>query len=62
MGAVGEGPLDPPREAVIRPVSATEAEVELIVPEAGVSPGQACVFYDPNGSRIFGGGWIWKGA
>jgi tRNA-specific 2-thiouridylase len=52
----------PPREAVIRPVSATEAEVELIVPEAGVSPGQACVFYDPNGSRIFGGGWIWKGA
>lgn len=52
----------PPRDAVIRPLSATTAEVELISAEQGVSPGQACVFYDPNGSRIFGGGWIWKGA
>ncbi|MEM9317535.1 MAG: tRNA 2-thiouridine(34) synthase MnmA [Pseudomonadota bacterium] len=52
----------PPRAATIRPVSATEAEVELVTAEDGVSPGQACVFYDPNGSRIFGGGWIWKGA
>jgi tRNA-specific 2-thiouridylase len=51
----------PPREAVIRPISDTEAEVELIVAEEGVSPGQACVFYDPEGSRIFGGGWIWRG-
>nr|MDJ0995694.1 tRNA 2-thiouridine(34) synthase MnmA [Dinoroseobacter sp.] len=51
----------PPREAVIRPVSATEAEVELITPEEGVSPGQACVFYDRDSSRIFGGGWIWRG-
>ena len=50
----------PPREAVIRPISETEAEVELVVPEEGVSPGQACVFYDPEGSRIFGGGWIWR--
>jgi len=51
----------PPREAVIRPISDTEAEVELIMAEEGVSPGQACVFYDPDGSRIFGGGWIWRG-
>ena len=51
----------PPREAVVRPISETEAEVELIVPEEGVSPGQACVFYAPEGSRIFGGGWIWRG-
>ncbi|TMV93583.1 tRNA 2-thiouridine(34) synthase MnmA [Thioclava sp. BHET1] len=53
----------PPREAIIRPISATEAEVELIVPEEGVSPGQACVFYAPDAedSRIFGGGWIHKG-
>jgi len=51
----------PPREAILRPISETEAEVELIVAEEGVSPGQACVFYDPTGSRIFGGGWIWKG-
>ncbi|MBP0481999.1 tRNA 2-thiouridine(34) synthase MnmA [Sagittula salina] len=51
----------PPREAIVRPLSETEAEVELLTPEEGVSPGQACVFYAPEGSRIFGGGWIWRG-
>jgi len=51
----------PPREAVLRPLSATEAVVELVVPEDGVSPGQACVFYAPEGSRVLGGGWIWRG-
>ena len=51
----------PPREAVIRPISETEAEVELVVPEEGVAPGQACVFYAPEGPRVFGGGWIHKG-
>ncbi len=51
----------PPREAILRPISATEAEVELLSPEEGVSPGQACVFYDLDGSRILGGGWIWRG-
>jgi tRNA-specific 2-thiouridylase len=48
----------PPREAVVRPLSETEAEVVLLQPEEGVSPGQACVFYAPEGSRVFGGGWI----
>ncbi|TDE38402.1 tRNA 2-thiouridine(34) synthase MnmA [Antarcticimicrobium sediminis] len=52
----------PPREAIVRPLSPTTAEVELLTPEEGVSPGQACVFYDPKGTRIFGGGWIWRGA
>ena len=51
----------PPRPALLRPVSATEAMVELLDPEDGVSPGQACVFYAPEGSRVLGGGWIWKG-
>lgn len=51
----------PPTDAVIRPISKTEATVELISPEEGISPGQACVFYDPDSSRIFGGGWIHKG-
>jgi len=51
----------PPREAVLRPLSETEAEVELLSPEEGVSPGQACVFYEAGGSRILGGGWIWRG-
>ena len=34
------------------------AEVELLSPEEGVAPGQACVFYAPDGSRVLGGGWI----
>lgn len=51
----------PPRAAILRPVSATEAEVELIEAEDGISPGQACVFYESGGSRVLGGGWIWKG-
>lgn len=32
------------------------AHVVLHTPEAAVSPGQACVFYD--GGRVLGGGWI----
>lgn len=48
----------PPQEAVLRTVSETEAVVELLSPEQGVSPGQACVFYAPEGTRVLGGGWI----
>jgi len=51
----------PPAPAIVRPLSETEAQVELLSPEEGISPGQACVFYAPEGSRVFGGGWIWKG-
>ncbi|MEX0339375.1 MAG: tRNA 2-thiouridine(34) synthase MnmA [Arenibacterium sp.] len=51
----------PPREAVLRPLSDTTAEVELFDAEEGISPGQACVFYETGGTRIFGGGWIWRG-
>ncbi len=32
------------------------AVVELLAPEEGVAPGQACVFY--KDSRVLGGGWI----
>ena len=51
----------PPQEAIIRPLTPTTAMVELLTAEEGVSPGQACVFYDSGSSRVFGGGWIWKG-
>ncbi len=36
------------------------AEVELINSEDGISPGQACVFYnkDTIGYKVLGGGWI----
>ncbi len=51
----------PPRAAIIRPLSPTTAEVELLDPEDGVAPGQACVFYDPTSTRVLGGGWVWRG-
>ena len=37
-----------------------ECEVELVAGEEGVSPGQACVFYDAAGgqARVLGGGFI----
>lgn len=69
-GAFGHGPHEvavkvrstrPPKPAVIHPTDDATAMVELLEPEEGVAPGQACVFYDPSGSRILGGGWIWRG-
>ena len=50
----------PPKAAILRPLSATTAEVELIAPEDGIAPGQACVFYEDENddTRVFGGGWI----
>ena len=48
----------PPRDAVLRPISNPEAIVELIAAEEGIAPGQACVFYGQDGSRVLGGGWI----
>ena len=48
----------PPRPAILRPLDATRAEVELLDAEEGVSPGQACVFYEPESTRVLGGGWI----
>ena len=51
------------REPVRAEVRAFEdgAEVELLTHEEGVAPGQACVLYDIDGSRMLGGGWIVKG-
>ncbi len=36
------------------------AKVNLVLPEDGISPGQACVFYrkDQFGHKVLGGGWI----
>ncbi|HXZ17318.1 MAG TPA: aminomethyltransferase beta-barrel domain-containing protein, partial [Roseiarcus sp.] len=46
----------PPAPALLMP----GGEVEFLEPETGVSPGQACVFYEsaaPN-ARVLGGGFI----
>jgi tRNA-specific 2-thiouridylase len=51
----------PPKDAILRPISDTEAVVELMIAEEGVAPGQACVFYNPNSNRVLGGGWIKRG-
>ncbi|MBU2957452.1 tRNA 2-thiouridine(34) synthase MnmA [Paracoccus sp. 1_MG-2023] len=48
----------PPRPAILRPRPGRRAEVELLDPEEGVSPGQACVFYQADSTRVLGGGWI----
>lgn len=49
----------PPVPATLRFV-AGEAQVELLNGEEGVSPGQACVFYDSDAAqaRVLGGGFI----
>ena len=49
----------PPRPAWLR-ASASGYEVELVDGEHGVSPGQACVFYDAaeGQARVLGGGFI----
>ena len=52
----------PPASATVRAKGGGKAEVELDLPEHGISPGQACVFYAPEGDRVFGGGWIWRGS
>jgi tRNA-specific 2-thiouridylase len=49
-----------PVPARIAPLAGGAAEVELIVGEEGVAPGQACVFYEEHGTRVLGGGWIVK--
>jgi len=41
-----------------------EVVIDLEIPAEGISPGQACVFYEPGSasSRVLGGGWITQSA
>jgi tRNA-specific 2-thiouridylase len=50
-----------PVAARVLPEGPTRARVELLAAEEGVAPGQACVFYAAEGSRVLGGGWITRG-
>ena len=45
-----------PKPAIISLLHGGGARVELLEPQFGIAPGQACVFY--QGSRVLGGGWI----
>ena len=67
-GLVGAEPSEPLRAAcriryrhrevpaMITPLSGGRAGVRFDVPQQGVTPGQAAVFYE--GDRVLGGGWI----
>ena len=47
-------------EAKVDLIDKDNAKVNLVFPEDGISPGQACVFYrkDQFGHKVLGGGWI----
>lgn len=49
-----------PVPARVEATTLGDVEVVFEDPQQGVSPGQACVFYDPDGaaSHVLGGGWI----
>ena len=71
---LGDGPLEGEHEVLVRVRSTRQpvpallrpvpggAEVTLLSSEEGVAPGQACVFYAPEGTRVLGGGWIARAA
>ena len=44
--------------ALVIPLTETDANIVLSCDELGISPGQACVFYEVGTSRVLGGGWI----
>jgi tRNA-specific 2-thiouridylase len=59
----GGGPVEvktrynePATAARVHDLGQGRARVDLLEPQPGIAPGQACVFYD--GTRLLGGGWI----
>ena len=48
----------PPTPARVHPEGPARACVELLSAEDGIAPGQACVFYSAEDTRVLGGGWI----
>jgi tRNA-specific 2-thiouridylase len=50
--------MRPPVAATVTPLANGAARVELVATEDAIAPGQACVFYEAQGSRLLGGGWI----
>jgi len=50
--------MRPPVMATVTPLPGGAARVDLAAPEDAIAPGQACVFYEADTSRVLGGGWI----
>jgi tRNA-specific 2-thiouridylase len=47
-----------PAEATVQPINATHARVTFDAPQRAITSGQGAVFYDSDGERVLGGGWI----
>ena len=54
--------MRPPVAALVTPLAGGTARVELAAAEEAIAPGQACVFYGAQDSRVLGGGWIQRQA
>ena len=52
--------MRPPVPASVTQLEGGHAVVTLHAPEEAIAPGQACVFYERDGTRVLGGGWIAK--
>ena len=50
--------MRPPVAATVTPLADGAARVDLMAAEDAIAPGQACVFYGAEDSRVLGGGWI----
>jgi tRNA-specific 2-thiouridylase len=50
--------MRPPVPAHLTRGTDRAAQVALLSPEDAIAPGQACVFYERDGTRVLGGGWI----
>ena len=48
----------PSKSASILPIDENNGEVSITEHEEAIAPGQACVFYEKDSSRVLGGGWI----
>jgi len=48
----------PSKSANILPTDENNGEVSITEYEEAIAPGQACVFYEKDSSRVLGGGWI----
>jgi tRNA-uridine 2-sulfurtransferase len=47
-----------PAEATVEPMDGVHARVTFDTPQRAITSGQGAVFYELNGDRVLGGGWI----
>jgi tRNA-uridine 2-sulfurtransferase len=47
-----------PAAATVQPIDETHGRVTFVMPQRAITSGQGAVFYDVDGDRVLGGGWI----